>query len=162
MTTSIYSIPIATTAGIARHFFISADGTFENSIGWGPKGIEFQGQPLDLTPEQEQRLDEYSEKFGEYNIYSNNCEMFAWYILTGKRYSGQTQERIHTAVGAIAISAVQPILTVRGMKYYQYEQAIIRRLNEDNEELKQARKQKLESEQAARDDFWKRRDAGLI
>ena len=36
MSASIYSIAIKSTAGIARHYFISSDGTFENSIGWGP------------------------------------------------------------------------------------------------------------------------------
>lgn len=117
-TASIYHIPIKTTAGLAHHYFISSDGTFENSIGWGPKGIEYKGKGAILTSEQQQRLETYPEKFGEYNIYSNNCEMFAWYVVTGKRYSRQTQTHYHTAVGAKIISLEQPVLTVRGMEAY--------------------------------------------
>ncbi len=44
MSASIYSIPIESTAGIARHYFISSDGTFKKSIGWGSQGIEYQGK----------------------------------------------------------------------------------------------------------------------
>ncbi|MEQ9668695.1 NC domain-containing protein [Coleofasciculus sp. G2-EDA-02] len=159
MTTSIYSLPIESTLRIARHYFISSDGTFNNSIGWGANGIEYNGNGAKLTPEQQKRVKEYPEKFGCYNIYSNNCEMFAWYIMTGRRYSGQTQVNSHTQIGASVISLVQPVLTVRGMKYVQLEQAIVRKLNED---LEAAFKSKLEAEQAMRDEFWEKRDAGLI
>ncbi|MFP4578168.1 MAG: hypothetical protein ACLFT9_21535, partial [Coleofasciculus sp.] len=71
------------------------------------------GNGAKLTPEQEQRVKEYPEKFGCYNIHSNNCEMFAWYVITGRRYSGQTQVNYHTKIGASVISLVQPVLTVR-------------------------------------------------
>jgi len=83
MISSIYSIAIESTARIARHYFISSDGTFENSIGWSPQGIEYQGKGAELTIEQEQRACEYLHKFGKYNIHTNNCEMFAWYVITG-------------------------------------------------------------------------------
>jgi len=43
MTTSIYYIPIESSLGIAKHYFISSDGTFENSIGWGPHHVEHNG-----------------------------------------------------------------------------------------------------------------------
>ncbi len=155
MTASIYSLPIESTVGIARHYFISSDGTFSNSIGWGANGIEYNGNGAKLTPEQEKRVKEYPEKFGSYNIHSNNCEMFAWYIMNGRRYSGQTQVNSHKKIGASVISLVQPVLTVRGMKYVQLEQAIVKKINED---LESARKSKLESEQAMRDEFWKKRD----
>ena len=156
MNTSIYSIAIESTAGIARHYFISSDGTFENSIGWGPQGIEYQGKGAELTVEQEQRACEYLHKFGKYNIHTNNCEMFAWYVITGRRYSGQTQEKIHTAIGAKMVSLVQPVLTHREIVNYQYEKAIVSKFNEDLEKVKLTR---LKSEQAMRDDFWKKRDA---
>lgn len=158
MTTSIYSIPIESTMGITKHYFISNDGAFENAIEWTSKGIEYKGKSAELTLEQEQRIREYPEKFREYNIHSNNCEMFAWYVITGKHYSGQTQEKIHTTIGAIAISVVQPVLTIRSMDTYKLEQAIAKKLNND---LDVARKAKLELEQAARDEFWRKRHAGL-
>jgi hypothetical protein len=158
MTTSIYSMPIESTIGIARHYFISNDGTFENSIGWGSKGIEYKGKGVELILEQEQRIREYPAKFGKYNIHINNCEMFAWYVITGKRYSGQTQKKLHTTIGAIAISLVQPVLTVRSMDTYKLEQAIAKKLNDD---LDAARKAKLELEQAERDEFWRKRHAGF-
>lgn len=159
MATSIYSIPIESTASIARHYFISSDGTFENSIGWGPKGVEYKGKGAMLTPEQEQRLQTYAKTFGEYNIHTNNCEMFAWYVMTGKRYSGQTQEKTHTAFGAKVVSLVQPVLTVKSMETYQLEQAIVKKLNED---LEAARRQKWKADQTARGEFWRKRDAGLL
>ncbi|NEP89416.1 MAG: NC domain-containing protein [Okeania sp. SIO2C2] len=156
MNSSIYSIAIESTAGIARHYFISSDGTFENSIGWGPLGIEYQGKEAELTVEQEQRACEYLHKFGKYNIHTNNCEMFAWYVITGRHYSRQTQEKIHTAIGAKIVSLVQPVLTPREIVNYQYEKAIVRKFNEDLEKVKLTR---LKSEQAMRDDFWQKRDA---
>ncbi len=112
MATSIYCIPIETTGGIARHYFLSSDGTFENSIGWGPKGIEYKGNGVQLNPEQEDRAKNYPDKFGTYNIHSNNCEMFAWYVMTGKCYSGQTQEVSVTNVGAKIIQVFQPVLNI--------------------------------------------------
>ena len=152
MSASIYSIAIESTAGIARHYFISSDGTFENSIGWGPQGIEYQGKGAELIVEEEQRACEYLDKFGKYNIHTNNCEMFAWYLVTGRRYSGQIKEKIHTAIGAKIVSLVQPVLTPREIVNYQYEQAIVRKFNEDLEKAKLAR---LKPQQAMRDDFWK-------
>lgn len=154
-TASIYHIPIQTTAGLAHHYFISSDGTYENSISWGPKGIEYKGIGVTLTPIQQKRLEEYPEKFGEYNIYSNNCEMFAWYVVTGKRCSGQTQAHSHTAIGAKIISFGQPVLKVRGMEAYQWEQAIAKKLNED---LENARRERWQEAQRKRDEFWRKRD----
>ncbi|MGL5873770.1 MAG: hypothetical protein ACRC2R_15640 [Xenococcaceae cyanobacterium] len=90
---------------------------------------------------------------------SNNCEMFAWYVITGKHYSGQTQEKIHKTIGAIAISVVQPVTTIRSIDTYKLEQAITKKLNED---LNVAIKAKLELEQAARDEFWRKHHAGLF
>ncbi len=156
MNASIYSVAIESTAGIARHYFISSDGTFENSIGWGPQGIEYQGKGSELTVEEEQRAFEYLQKFGKYNIHTNNCEMLAWYVITGICYSGQIQEKVHTAIGAKMVSLVQPVLTAREIVNYQYEQAIVGKFNEDLEKAKLAR---LKSEQARRNDFWKKRDA---
>ena len=155
MTASIYSLSIKSTLGMARHYFISSDGTFNNSIGWGANGIEYNGNGAKLTSEQEKRVKEYPENFGCYNIHSNNCEMFAWYVMIGRRYSGQTQVNSHTKIGANVISLVQPVLTVRGMKYVQLEQAIVKKLNED---LEAATTAKLEVEQALRNEFWKKRD----
>jgi hypothetical protein len=82
---SIYSIPIETTLGIARHYYLSKDGDFNNSVGWGSAGVEWKGN-IELTPEELKRVQEYADLFGMYNIHSNNCEMFAWYVKTGKRF----------------------------------------------------------------------------
>lgn len=157
MATSIYYIPIESSSGIAKHYFISSDGTFENSIGWGPNGIEYKGKAAQLTPEQEQRILEYPQRFGEYNIHRNNCEMFAWYVITGQRYSEQIKDKIHTAIGALTVSFVQPVLTVQSYESYQLKQAIINKLNQD---LESARQEKLKQQQKQRDEFWRKRDAG--
>ncbi|NEQ94431.1 MAG: hypothetical protein F6K25_28760 [Okeania sp. SIO2G4] len=82
--------------------------------------------------------------------------MFAWYVITGRHYSRQTQEKIHTAIGAKIVSLVQPVLTPREIVNYRYEQAIVRKFNEELEKVKLAG---LKSEQAMRDDFWQKRDA---
>ncbi|NEP81926.1 MAG: hypothetical protein F6K39_29505 [Okeania sp. SIO3B3] len=82
--------------------------------------------------------------------------MFAWYVITGRRYSGQIQEKIHTAIGAKIVSLVQPVLTPREIVNYQYEKAIVSKFNENLEKAKLAR---LKSEQTIGDDFWKKRDA---
>ncbi|MGC9525803.1 MAG: NC domain-containing protein [Limnospira sp.] len=152
---SIYHIPIQTTMGWAHHYFLSSDGTFENSIGWGPKGIEYKGEGAILTEIQQKRAEEYPKKFGEYNICHNNCEMFAWYVVLGKHYSGQTQEVPHLAVAAKIISYGQPVLTVRGMEAYQWEQAIAKKLNED---LENARRERWKQAQLERYYFWRKRD----
>jgi len=154
---SIYSIPINSTLGIARHYYLSQDGDFNNSVGWEPTGIEWRGT-VEPTEEQLKRVNEYVERFGQYNIHSNNCEMFAWYVKTGKQYSGQTQEIIVTQFGAGLVSLVQPVHTIRSMKYLQIEQAIVSKLKANSEETKRS---KLLEAQAARDAFWARRDAAL-
>lgn len=154
---SIYRIPIDSTLGIARHYYLSKDGDFNKSVGWGPAGVEWRGT-LELTEEQLKRVNEYAERFGQYNIHSNNCEMFAWYVKIGKRYSGQTQEIIVTQFGAGVVSLVQPVHTVRSMKYLQIEQLIVTKLNAN---LEEAKRSKLLEAQAVRDAFWARRDAGL-
>ena len=76
--------------------------------------------------------------------------MFAWHVITGRRYSGQTQEKLHTAIGAKMVSLVQSVLTTREIVNHQYEKAIVHKFNENLEKAKLAR---LKSEQTIRDDF---------
>jgi len=159
MTTSIYYIPIDESLGIAKHYFISSDGTFENSMGWGPNGVEYKGTGVELNPEQHKRILDYSKLFREYNIHRNNCEMFAWYVMTGQQYSSQIQDKIHTAIGALAVSFVQPVLTVRSYESYQLKQAIANKLNQD---LEISKKEQLKQQQKERDEFWRKRDAGEL
>ncbi|AFY47075.1 NC domain protein [Nostoc sp. PCC 7524] len=154
---SIYSIPINSTLGIARHYYLSPDGNFNNSVGWGTAGVEWYGT-VELTKEELKRVHEYADIFGAYNIHSNNCEMFAWYVKTGKQYSGQTEEIRVTKFGAVLVSLVQPVHTVRSIKYLEIEKAIVLHLQANLDEVKKA---KLLEDQAARDNFWQRRDAGL-
>lgn len=148
---SIYSRSIHSSMGIARHYYLSKDGDFDHSIGWGYAGLEWRGE-VDLADEQRDRIRHYAEKFGAYSILSNNCEMFAWYVLTGKHYSGQTQEVFVTQVGAAIIALVQPVYTVRSQKHLEIEQAILHRLEKN---LAAAKQQKLLKDQAARDAFWR-------
>jgi len=82
--------------------------------------------------------------------------MFAWYVVTGKRYSGQTQVNYFKALGAKVIFLGQPVLTVRGMEAYQWEQAIAKKLNED---LENARRERWKQAQAKTDEFWRKRDS---
>jgi hypothetical protein len=154
---SIYSMSIDSTLGIARHYYLSKDGNFNNSVGWGPAGIEWHGT-VELTEEEVKRVHEYADLFGCYNINSNNCEMFAWYIKTGKRYSGQTEEIRVTKLGAVLVSLIQPVHTVRSIKYLEIQKAIVANLEANLQEVKRT---KLLKDQAARNDFWARRDAGL-
>jgi hypothetical protein len=152
---SIYSMAIDSTLGIARHYYLSEDGNFNNSVGWGSAGVEWHGT-VELTEEELKRVHEYADLFGEYNIHSNNCEMFAWYIKTGKRYSGQTQEIRVTKFGAALVQLVQPVHTVRSIKYLEIEKSIVAHLEGNVQEIRQ---NKLIEEQAKRDDFWAKRDA---
>ncbi len=145
MATSIYSIPIESTVKIARHYFISSDETFENSLGWGSKSIEYKGKGAILTSEQKLRAKEYSTKFGQYNIHTNNCGMFAWYVMTGRRYSHQTQNKTITKLGSGLISLFQPVLTVRSMDGYKLKKAIANKLTKD---LEQAKKNRLNNKQS--------------
>jgi hypothetical protein len=82
--------------------------------------------------------------------------MFAWYIKTGKRYSGQTQEIRVTKFGAALVQIVQPVHTVRSIKYLEIEKSIVAHLEGNVQEIRQ---NKLIEEQAKRDDFWAKRDA---
>lgn len=152
---SIYSIPIDSTLGIARHYYLSKDGNFNNSVGWGPSGVERNGT-VELTEKELQRVHEYADLFGQYNIHSNNCEMFAWYVKTGQRYSGQTEEMIITKFGAALVQIVQPVHTVRSIKYLEIEKSIVDHLEGNLQKIKQ---KKLIEQQTARDDFWAKRDA---
>lgn len=154
---SIYSIAINSTLGIARHYYLSENGDFNNSVGWGTAGVEWQGC-VELTPEELKRVHEYVDTFGAYNIHSNNCEMFAWYVKTGKRYSGQTEEIRVTKFGAALVSLVQPVHTVRSIKYLEIEKSIVAHLETNLDAVKKA---KILEDQAKRDEFWQRRDAGL-
>ncbi len=155
---SIYSIAIDSTLGIARHYYLSQDGNFNNSVGWDTAGVEWHGT-VELTEEELNRVHEYADTFGQYNIDSNNCEMFAWYIKTGKRYSGQTEEIRVTKLGAALVSLVQPVHTVRSIKYLKIEKSIVSHLEANLNEVKRI---KLMEYQAARDDFWARRDASTV
>lgn len=102
---SIYSIPIETTLGIARHYYLSEDGDFKNSVGWGPAGVEWKGT-IELTPEELKRVQEYAD--------------------------------------------------LCSIKYPEIEKSIVDHLESNLQEIK---KKKLLEEQAARDEFWKNRDA---
>jgi hypothetical protein len=155
---SIYSMVIDSTLGIARHYYLSEDGNFNNSVGWGTAGVEWHGN-LKLTDEELRRIYEYTGLFGKYNIHSNNCEMFAWYIKSGKQYSGQTEEIRITKIGAALVQLVQAVHTVRSIKYLEIEKSIVAHLEGNFQEIKQ---KKLIEEQAARDDFWAKRDAEKI
>ena len=77
-------------------------------------------------------------------------------MITGRGYSGQIQEKFHSAIRAKMVSLVQPVLTAREIVNYQYEQVIVPKFNED---LEKAKLERLKSEQAMRDDFWKKRHA---
>ncbi len=154
---NIYNIQIDYTLGIARHYYLSKDGDFNSSVGWGPTGVEWYGS-VELTKEELKRIHQYTNTFGQYNIHSNNCEMFAWYVKTGKQYSGQTQEIRLTNFGAALVSLVQPVHTVSSIKYLEIEKSIADNLQAN---LEQVKRNKLLEEQAARDAFWARRDAGL-
>ncbi|WP_017663144.1 hypothetical protein [Baaleninema simplex] len=150
----IYSIPIETTAGIARHYYLSENGDFKNSVGWGPAGVEWRGT-VKLTEAERSRANEYGDRFGMYNICTNNCEMFAWYVKRGKRYSEQTQKSVVKSLGAAAISAIQPVHTVRSQKYKEIEKGIVDIFNNN---LEEAHRQNWKAQQAETDEFWRRRD----
>jgi hypothetical protein len=144
----VCKIPIQSLAGLADHYFLSETGSLGNSLGWGPKGLELQGN-VKITGVQLERVCQFMEA-AKYSIAVNNCEHFANYVLYGLNLSSQ-QSLWWKGLGAEVISKLQPVQGKDDNYQFFMRQQIAEFLNDN---LRQARIERANQE---RIDFWKTR-----
>ena len=144
----VCKMPIQSLAGLADHYFLSEAGRFDNSLGWGPKGLELKGV-VKVTELQLERVEQFMAA-AQYSIAINNCEHFANYVLYGINLSSQ-QHTWWKDLGAEVISRLQPTQG-RGANYQTFmRQQVAELLNENlrQERIKRANQERI--------DFWKAR-----
>ena len=105
----VFKMPISQLANAAEHYFLSETPNLDNSIGWGPNGLELLGK-VRVTKKQLERITEFTEdpRFDGYKISKNNCEHFANYVYCGLHYSSQQEENGLKNIASKAIEYVQP------------------------------------------------------
>ncbi|OKH46210.1 hypothetical protein NIES30_17605 [Phormidium tenue NIES-30] len=141
-------MPIQSLAGLADHYFLSETGRFDNSLGWGPEGLELKGI-VKVTELQLERVEQFMAA-AQYSIAVNNCEHFANYVLYGINLSSQ-QHTWWKDLGAEVISRLQ-LTQGRGANYQTFmRQQVAELLNENlrQEHIKRANQERI--------DFWKAR-----
>lgn len=144
----VCKMPIQSLAGLADHYFLSQTGSFHNSLGWGPEGLELQGT-VKVTELQMERVGQFMAA-AKYSIAVNNCEHFANYVLYGLNFSSQ-QHTWWKELGAEVLSRLQPTQG-RGANYQSFmRQQVADLLNENlrQERIKRANQERI--------DFWKAR-----
>lgn len=77
----VRKLPIQTLAGLADHYYLSETPRLDNSLGWGPAGLELRGT-VRITETEMSRVEEFLNAH-RYNINVHNCEHFANYVLSG-------------------------------------------------------------------------------
>lgn len=102
----VFKMPIPQLANVAEHYFLSETPGLDNSIGWGPNGLELRGK-VKVTKKQWERIKEFTE-YSRYKISQNNCEHFANYVYCGLHYSSQQNENRFKSIASQAIEYVQP------------------------------------------------------
>lgn len=105
----IFKMPISQLANAAEHYFLSETPDLDNSLGWGPNGLELRGK-VRVTKKQLERITEFIEdpRFDGYKISKNNCEHFANYIYSGLHYSSQQEENRFKKIASKIIEYKQP------------------------------------------------------
>ena len=83
----VCKIKIAVLAGLADHYFLSKHNNLDNSVGWGPAGLEVRGR-VRVTKTEKQRIECFVAA-ARYDIAMNNCEHFANYVAHGLALSTQ-------------------------------------------------------------------------
>lgn len=53
----------------------------------------------------------HSDTFGKYNLLSNNCNHFAIYCVTGKRYSEQISSLVDSSLGKLLQDFCHPVIS---------------------------------------------------
>ena len=134
--------------GLADHYFLSEHNNFNNSLGWGVKGLEVRGK-VRITVQETERIKRFATAT-KYNISLHNCEHFANYVIYGLNLSSQ-KNLWWKNLGANVISCLQPTQSVQE-NYQEYmRQQIVDVLNEN---LKQA---KIERTNCEHIEFWQAR-----
>lgn len=136
-------------AGLADHYFLSEFNSPDNSVGWGPSGLELRGK-VRVTSQEMERVERFME-VAKYNICLNNCEHFANYVLHGLNFSSQ-QHVWWKALGASVISFLQPTQSTSE----NYHSHIHREISEVlNTNLRQAKIDRANRESI---EFWQDRE----
>ncbi len=144
----VCKICIHELAGLADHYFLSEFDSFDNSVGWGPSGLELRGK-VRITSQEMERIERFMT-IAKYNICLNNCEHFANYVLHGLNFSSQQYVWWKT-LGASVIGFLQPAQSASENYHSHMSRQISKALNEN---LRQA---KIESANRERIEFWKAR-----
>ncbi|MBV5260213.1 hypothetical protein FLX56_17520 [Synechococcus moorigangaii CMS01] len=101
----IFKEKIAILGGLADHYFLSETPGLDNSLGWGPNGVELRGK-VSITHKQLERIKQFIDT-ARYHLALHNCEHFANYILHGLPLSSQ-QMTWHKGLGATILGRLQP------------------------------------------------------
>jgi hypothetical protein len=148
----VCKISMRELVGLADHYFLSECNHPDNSVGWGPTGLELRGK-VRITSREMERIEKFTA-VARYNIALNNCEHFANYVLHGLPLSSQ-QHVWWKDLGANIISLLQPTQSV-GENYHSHMSKQIAEVL--NENLRQA---KIERTNRQRIEFWKARGVDL-
>jgi hypothetical protein len=144
----VHKICIHELAGLADHYFLSEFNSLDDSVGWGPNGLELRGK-VRVTSQEMERINKFME-VAKYNISLNNCEHFANYVLHGLNFSSQ-QYVWWKNLGSVVISLLQPTQSV-GENYNSYMGEQISGIL--NENLRRAKIDRANRDQI---EFWKAR-----
>lgn len=144
----VCKLPIQSLAGLADHYFLSETGSYQNSLGWGPKGLELKGT-IKVTDLQLERVEKFMAA-AKYSIAVNNCEHFANYVLYGLNLSSQ-QHTWWKGLGAEVISLLQPTQGI-GANYQSFTRQQVADVL--NETLRQERIRRANQERV---EFWESR-----
>lgn len=134
--------------GLADHYFLSEHNNFNNSLGWGAKGLEIRGE-IKVTQKEVERIEIFTTAT-KYNISLHNCEHFANYVLYGLNLCSQ-KNLWWKDLGANVISCLQPTQSFREnyQKFIRLQIADVLRRN-----LRQA---KIDRANQEHKEFWESR-----
>jgi hypothetical protein len=140
--------PIQSMGGLADHYYLVETLNANNSLGWGPHGLELRGL-VKITVQELERIEIFMSA-AKYSMTVNNCEHFANYVLYGINLSSQ-QHVWWKYLGAEIISLLQPVQSVRGNHNAFIGEQVSKILNEN------LRKAWIDKANNERIEFWKSR-----
>lgn len=145
----VFKVPISVSLGLADHYYLSETEGIDNSLGWGPTGIELEGK-INITREELERVEQFIMAT-RYNIAISNCEHFANYVLYGINLS--TQQHVWwKELSAEVISSLLPVNSKRKNIDLAVGNLAAEILNEN------LRVAKIERANQDRIEFWKKRE----
>jgi len=139
-------------AGMASHYWLSEKRDFNNSLGWGPSGLEVRGT-VRVTAKEVERMERFLS-VARYNIAANNCEHFANYVLHGLNLSSQV-DPWWKKLSADVVALLQPTQG-KGENVSDYVGRQVSGILEES--LRRVRTERANRE---RIDFWKARGIDL-